>query len=297
MKLLERLLYEPQHENKEKVTDQALTRSIVISVIGILFCMTCLFGLTWAWFSYSIVTSSNKITAATFDLDITITEQGAGDTVTKGEDGYYALDAAKTYTVSLAKQGTAKTGFCHLSVITPTAATATVYYTDSIPQIDEATETETEPFVFTLSGVSKIKFTAMWGQCPEDHQDKVVQYNDTLSLGAVSMTPPAAKQNEETKTEETTAPTKTTTPTTTEKKQPESTAPSTEPTTPESTTGAETTNVTETTNPPETTDSPETTDTPETTQAESSVTEQSEPSDTEKAEPTEPSAQTEPTEP
>ena len=95
---------------------------------------------------------------------------------------------------------------------------------------------ETEPFVFTLSGVSKIKFTAMWGQCPEDQKDKVVQYNGTLSLGAVSMTPPATKQNEETKAEETTAPPQTTTPSTTEKKQPESTAPSTEPTTPESTT-------------------------------------------------------------
>ena len=255
MKLLERLLYEPQHQKEEeKVTDKVLTRSIITSVIGILFCMTCLFGLTWAWFSDSIVTSSNKITAATFDLDITVTEQteqGAGNAVTKGEDGYYTLDAAKTYTVSLAKLGTAKTGFCHLSVMAPSAETATAYYTDSIPQIDATTKEETEPFVFTISGVSKIKFTAMWGQCPEEQKDKVVQYDGTLSLGTQ-----AEFDGEETEQEE----------------------PELEDDTP-----AETTNI------PNTTNSPETTGTPETNATEPPVTAQPEPTEpSAQTQPTEP---------
>ena len=59
----------------------------------------------------------------------------------------------------------------------------------------------------------------MWGQCPDDQKDKVVQYNGTLSLGAGSMTNTATKQNEERKAEETTGLTQTTTPKNTEKKQ------------------------------------------------------------------------------
>lgn len=186
MKLLERLLYEPRHEKEKCVTDRTLNRSVAISVVGILFCVTCLIGLTWAWFSSSVTTGSNKITAANFDVEITVTEQGTEDAVPPKEDGYYILNPDKTYTVSLVKQGAATAGFCHLSVMKPSADIATAYYTDSIPRTGAATPQEADSFTFTLSGVAKIKITPMWGSCPETQESRIVSHDGTLSVGAVS---------------------------------------------------------------------------------------------------------------
>ena len=188
MNMLGRLFHEPQNEKDDKITDTTLTRSIVISVVGILICLTCLFGLTWAWFSDSTIVGTNQITAATFDLEITVTEKDTENAVPKGEDGYYILEAEKTYAVRLAKQGTAKTGFCHLSVVTPTTETATAYYTDVIPYIDETTKEPTDPFVFFVTGVSKIKFTPMWGMIPEDQAYKIVPYGELLTPGTLFLT-------------------------------------------------------------------------------------------------------------
>ena len=165
MKLLEWLLNDPKKENEEKVTDKMLVRSVVLSVIGILFCMTCLFGLSWAWFSDSIATGSSKITAASFNLDVTV-EEINGAQIPKGEDGFYQLDTTKTYKVTLVKEGTAKSGFCHISVKTSEEGTQTIFYTENIPQ-GNVTEDD-QPYVFTVSGVYKIKLTPMWGQRASD---------------------------------------------------------------------------------------------------------------------------------
>ncbi|MBQ0101712.1 MAG: hypothetical protein KBT31_02835 [Firmicutes bacterium] len=165
MKLLEWLLNDPKKENEEKVTDKMLVRSVVLSVIGILFCMTCLFGLSWAWFTDSIATGSSKITAASFNLDVTV-EEINGAQIPKGEDGFYQLDTTKTYKVTLVKEGTAKSGFCHISVKTSEEGTQTIFYTENIPQ-GNVTEDD-QPYVFTVSGVYKIKLTPMWGQRASD---------------------------------------------------------------------------------------------------------------------------------
>ena len=193
MKLPERFLNLFQNENKDEVDDRTLTRSIVISVIGISLCMTCLLGLTWAWFSDSVVVGSNTITAATFDLDVTVTEQGAENAVTADESGYFTLDADKTYTVTLSKHGKAKTGFCLMSVKVGDDSICTPYFTESIPHFDNTTGAATEPYVFFLSTCSgaeiHIKFTAMWGQYPDDQSEKTVNYYGTLSLGPVGTEP------------------------------------------------------------------------------------------------------------
>lgn len=151
--------------DKEPITDATLTRSIVISVIGILCCMACLFGATWAWFTSSVSTASNTITAASFDVRVKVEaiEQN-GEEIIAGADGYYTLDPQKSYLVTLVKTGTATSGFCHLSIKTNTGLSdaATVYFTKDIKD---------EPYKFTLiKGVSAIRFTPMWGECPEDGQ-------------------------------------------------------------------------------------------------------------------------------
>ena len=91
-------------ENKEeKITEKAFSRSLLASALGILLCIAALCSVTYAWFSESISSSSNTLTAGTFDL--VITAQTASDTVeiTAHTNGSKSCTLpAGTYTVTLA---------------------------------------------------------------------------------------------------------------------------------------------------------------------------------------------------
>lgn len=45
----------------EKITEKQLYRVLVCSICSILLCMTCLAGVTWAWFTVSIQNTGNEI--------------------------------------------------------------------------------------------------------------------------------------------------------------------------------------------------------------------------------------------
>ena len=160
---------QPPKTEKESIADATLTRSIVISVIGILCCMTCLFGATWAWFSSSVSTASNTITAASFDVKVMVVPAEQNSNGQKGEakltvgaDGYYTLDSEKQYRITLEKTGTAECGFCLLSIKTNNNPdNATPYYTKNITN---------NLYIFSIKGATAIRFTPMWGECPEDGQ-------------------------------------------------------------------------------------------------------------------------------
>ena len=65
---------------KGAITERGLFRLMLPSLLGILLCSTCLAGLTWAYFSDSVTSSANTITAATFTVDVTIEETGSDET-------------------------------------------------------------------------------------------------------------------------------------------------------------------------------------------------------------------------
>lgn len=50
---------------EQKVTDKYLRRTLLVSICGILLCMSCLVGTTWAWFTVSVENTGNVITVAT----------------------------------------------------------------------------------------------------------------------------------------------------------------------------------------------------------------------------------------
>ena len=189
--------------DKEPITDATLTRSIVISVIGILCCMACLFGATWAWFTSSVSTASNTITAASFDVRVKVEaiEQN-GEEIIAGADGYYTLDPQKSYLVTLVKTGTATSGFCHLSIKTNTGRSdaATVYFTKDIKD---------EPYKFTLiKGVSAIRFTPMWGECPENGEAAFIDRGTLVEFTAASIevtTDPAENSDPENQSQDETS--------------------------------------------------------------------------------------------
>lgn len=67
---------------KGAITERGLFRLMLPSLLGILLCSTCLAGLTWACFSDSVTSSANTITAATFTVEVTITEITGGSSPT-----------------------------------------------------------------------------------------------------------------------------------------------------------------------------------------------------------------------
>ena len=65
-------LYIGKHE---KPTDENIMRLLMPSILGVLVCMVCLFGSTWAWFTAGIQVDGDAATkAANFSADVTVRE-------------------------------------------------------------------------------------------------------------------------------------------------------------------------------------------------------------------------------
>lgn len=74
----------------QKVTEQHLFRVLTISVCGILLCMSCLVGTTWAWFSVTIENTGNVIAIGEPGVHLTVDGNPfvSGSVLT---DGSYAV--------------------------------------------------------------------------------------------------------------------------------------------------------------------------------------------------------------
>ncbi len=142
---LKAMFYNPKHS---RPADDNILRLLLPSLIGIAICMVCLAGSTWAWYSASISTLPQTITAANYDLDISVT--GADETPVEPTDGVYAL-AEGVYTVLLEKAGDtgASTGYCVVKTGEETYYTAPVTAGNSL--------------TFTINKAGNYTFTAVWG--------------------------------------------------------------------------------------------------------------------------------------
>lgn len=163
-------------DTNENIADKAFTQSIVISVAGIILCIVALCSATYAWFVADVSSSQNTISAAFFDVEVTVYditqimttqsiaegEEGSAtesQTSTEGESGtesqttptpilltaeqfeIYKLEAGHTYVVMLSvpKEVTASRGYCDILV-----DGLTVCRTQIIENADE------ENFQFTI---------------------------------------------------------------------------------------------------------------------------------------------------
>ena len=133
--------------NQDKVTDKALSRLILTSVLGILLCLACLCSITWAWFSKGITSGNTKIETAECTLTVTATD---GSTAVTGVDG---IGVGETATVAMGANSAS--GYCVLS------ADGTSYYTDYMVGGKDVAQSLT----FTLVVTAKISVTFLphWG--------------------------------------------------------------------------------------------------------------------------------------
>lgn len=219
----------------ENIADRAFVQSIAVSVVGILLCIVALCSATYAWFVADI-SSQNTISAAYFDLDVTvydITQIVATQTVAEGENGTesqttptlvevlpvsgeYELKAGHSYQVMLtmSKAATASKGYCDVVVM----ANGATYRTETITNEGE----KSFQFVIQTESTIKIIFLPKWGEQPTEGVTTVIA-GQSVPIGAI--TTPSTAEDDPASTEPATEPTEPAT---------EPTEPATEPTDPES---------------------------------------------------------------
>ena len=170
---------EKQDKKIEKLTDKAFSRAMLFSVLGILLCITCLCSATWAWFTASTSNGGNVLSAASFDLDVTVASDGARTVDVVLDDGVRVCtftDAGEyLITLSITEDSDATKGYCTLHVGDAT------YKTDAIKR------DESNPFIFKLvitEAGTVVTFDPSWGlpAMPD------VELGGTLTVGA--LTPP-----------------------------------------------------------------------------------------------------------
>ena len=141
---LKRIFYIPKHS---KPTDENILRLLMPSVVGIAICMVCLASSTWAWFSTSVQTMSQTITAANYDMSVTVNDELVSVPI--------ELKEGENYKIKLTATGTADKfgGYCVI-----TGGGKPLYTTQIFPGGTPLT------FIFSPDATAKYTFTAVWGK-------------------------------------------------------------------------------------------------------------------------------------
>lgn len=185
MKKLWNAFFEKQKNTK--VTDENILRLIMPSIIGILLCMTCLAGTSLAWFSSSIQTKPQTITAANYDMEVSIVGVD-GAPVLPAADRNYSLIGNVMYTVTLKAKGTAETGgYCAVKT------TSEEHYTSHMKLGDSLT------FFLIPPADAIYTFTAVWGSysgISDITNGTVLRENHPADAAGNSLDPPALPEGE-----------------------------------------------------------------------------------------------------
>lgn len=143
---------------EKTIVDKVFSRFFLTSLITLLIAIAALFSTTYAWYAASITTENNTITAAFYD--VTVTVQNAGTELNAEADGSYRLTAGVSYAVTLKKadHATAENGYGKL------ICNGISYVTDQINggEIDFTLESSSDttvlfvPYIGTSAATEKI---------------------------------------------------------------------------------------------------------------------------------------------
>ena len=180
-RLFSSLFYVPKYE---KVSDVSFSRIIVSSVLGILLCIFCLAGLTWAWFSGSSSSAANSITAAEFKVKVKIN----GSEITSA-DGKYTLNQTVN-TVTVTADGSATTGYCIVKFGENT------YHTIQIFKVPA--ENNPQSVTFTVKSVvgAELEIIPQWGTYAKPDSETLIDANSEIGTSSETQ----SQENNETGT-------------------------------------------------------------------------------------------------
>ena len=199
-KLFSGLLYVPKHG---KVSDKEFTRIMISSVLGIMLCVICLAGLTWAWFSGSVSSAANNITAASFNIQIDVNVKGTETPVPRTvENGIYSfsLENNKAYDVKIKADGTATTGYCEVRL------GENVYHTIQIFNISDESNSGSilstdrpQEINFTVNATDStlLQIVPQWGSYAIAENKKLIGNENPENENIINSigTPPASETN------------------------------------------------------------------------------------------------------
>lgn len=191
------------------MADDSILKLLGPSVLGIVVCMICLAGASWAWFTAG-VQSQSTIEATSYSLGESVRVKAVGDSaassedaVDKSADGTYHLAANKEYTVTLKPDATPTSGgYCMIKLTYKDGnQDSTVkYYTKSLKA--------GVSFNFTISNGDKAatcQLLAAWGTSAdlEISDDNRCSSGDTIKVnGDVSKASTDPASNDTTKGEQ-----------------------------------------------------------------------------------------------
>lgn len=152
--------------------------------MGIAFCVICLAGSTWAWFTGTISSSENTLKSAYFSGTVEITA-GAETVDVRFEDGYYVatLTGDKTYNITLTAEGDAK-GYARITL------GAANYYTVPLNDGDTLNLTTSPEDTYT------IKICFVWGSYSGDAH---IDNGDIITPGDTPYPRPGPSEDPESK--------------------------------------------------------------------------------------------------
>ena len=198
-KLFSGLLYVPKHG---KVSDKEFTRIMISSVLGIMLCVICLAGLTWAWFCGSVSSAANNITAASFNIQIDVKVKGTERPISRTvENGIYSfsLENNKAYDVKIKAGGTATTGYCEVLF------GENVYHTIQIFNISDESNSGSilstdrpQEINFTVNATEStllLKIVPQWGSYAIAKGEKLIGNENSENIINSIGTPPASEPN------------------------------------------------------------------------------------------------------
>ena len=131
-------------------------RLIAPTLLSLCLCVVCLFGATWAWFTVRVDGNVASIQSASFAVDVQVVDSAPATSAAplpsvNSEGMIFELTANTTYQVTLTANGTAKTGYCKVSL-----------NDQSHPTVALASGT-TLTFRVSTDSASKLSFEAYWG--------------------------------------------------------------------------------------------------------------------------------------
>lgn len=145
----------PQENNQHPVTDKALNRLLVGSVLSILACLIALCSTTFCWFTDTVKQEPSYIQAASQCLlSITVVD-GENVPLSDIEEGV-TLSAGVTYQVTLILPKDSSSGYCQMQI------GDRIYRSEYIPRHDEDTP-KTLTYLVKASEDAEVKFLVHWG--------------------------------------------------------------------------------------------------------------------------------------
>jgi len=146
---------------KKKERRDSLVPLLLPSILGVCVCTICVCGMTWAWYSASVQSPAQKITAACYEVKVVSVKKADGEEIQAVNGSNYELEQEISYMVTLRADGTAKEcgGYCLIE------GGGTKQYTQTFKPKQKITVELTPGVTDTYT------FTGVWGSLPSSAEN------------------------------------------------------------------------------------------------------------------------------